>query len=81
MDIKRDPPKKTKKIIAYGVGLVAIVAVSIGISKLKPAAPPVERGTLWIDTVKQGSMTRDVNAPGTLTPDNPRNLSRVVLLD
>jgi HlyD family secretion protein len=75
VDIKRDPPKKTKKIIAYGVGLVAIVAVSIGISKLKPAAPPVERGTLWIDTVKQGSMTRDVNAPGTLTPDNPRNIT------
>lgn len=75
MDIKRDPPKKTKKIIAYGAGLVAIVAVSIGISKLKPAAPPVERGTLWIDTVKQGSMTRDVNAPGTLTPDNPRNIT------
>jgi HlyD family secretion protein len=75
VDIKRDPPKKTKKIIAYGAGLVAIVAVSIGISKLKPAAPPVERGTLWIDTVKQGSMTRDVNAPGTLTPDNPRNIT------
>jgi multidrug resistance efflux pump len=75
VDIKRDPPKKTKKFIAYGVGLAAIVAVSIGISKLKPAAPPVERGTLWIDTVKQGSMTRDVNAPGTLTPDNPRNIT------
>jgi HlyD family secretion protein len=75
VDIKRDPPKQTKKIIAYGAGLVAIVAVSIGISKLKPAAPPVERGTLWIDTVKQGSMTRDVNAPGTLTPDNPRNIT------
>jgi len=75
VDIKRDPPKKTKKIIAYGAGLVAIVAVSVSISKLKPAAPPVERGTLWIDTVKQGSMTRDVNAPGTLTPDNPRNIT------
>ncbi len=75
MDIKREPPKQTKKFIAYGVGLAAIVAVSIGISKLKPAAPPVERGTLWIDTVKQGSMTRDVNAPGTLTPDNPRNIT------
>ena len=71
MDIKRDPPKKTKKIIAYGAGLVAIVAVSIGISKLKPAAPPVERGTLWIDTVKRGSMTRDVNAPGTLDAGQP----------
>lgn len=75
MDIKREPPKQTKKFVMYGVGLAAIVAVSIGISRLKPAAPPVERGTLWIDTVKQGAMTRDVNAPGTLTPDNPRNIT------
>jgi multidrug resistance efflux pump len=75
VDIKRDPPKKTKKFIAYGVGLAAIVAVSVAVSRLKPAAPPVERGTLWIDTVKQGSMTRDVNAPGILTPDNPRNIT------
>jgi len=75
LDIKREPPKKTKKIIAYGAGLVGIVAVSIGISRLKPAAPPVERGTLWIDTVKRGTMTRDVNAPGTLEPEYVRNIT------
>ena len=75
MDIKREPPKKTKKFIAYGVGLAAIIAVSIGISKLQPAAPPVERGTLWIDTVKRGVMTRDVNAPGTLEPEYVRNIT------
>jgi HlyD family secretion protein len=75
LDIKREPPKKTKKLIAYGAGLVAIVAVSIGISRLRPAAPPVEKGTLWIDVVKRGPMTRDVNAPGTLVPDNPRNIT------
>jgi multidrug resistance efflux pump len=75
LDIKREPPKQTKKFIAYGAGIAGIVAVSIGISKLKPAAPPVEKGTLWIDTVKQGQMTRDVNAPGTLVPDNPRNIT------
>lgn len=75
MDIKREPPKQTKKYIIYGAGIVGLVAVSIGVSRLKPAAPPVERGTLWIDTVKQGEMTRDVNAPGTLVPDNPRNIT------
>jgi HlyD family secretion protein len=75
LDIKREPPKKTKKIIAYGAGLIGIVAVSIGISRLKPAAPPVERGTLWIDTVKRGTMTRDVNAPGTLEPEYVRNIA------
>ena len=75
MDIKRAPPKKTKKYIAYGLGVVAIGAISIAISGLKPAAPPVERGTLWIDTVKRGVMTRDVNAPGTLEPEYVRNIT------
>jgi len=75
VDIKREPPKKTKKYIAMSVGLVGIVLVSMAISRLKPAAPPVERGTLWFDTVKFGSMTRDVNAPGTLEPENPRNIT------
>jgi HlyD family secretion protein len=72
LDVKREPPKKTKKYIAWGAGLVVIVAASIFISGLKPAAPPVERATLWIDTVKKGEMTISVNAPGTLTPEHIR---------
>src|SRR5262249_22052984 len=48
--------------------------VTVAISRLRPAAPPVERGTLWIDTVKRGEMTRDVNAPGTLEPEYVRNV-------
>jgi multidrug efflux pump subunit AcrA (membrane-fusion protein) len=75
LDIKRDPPKKTKRIIGISVGLLAVVAVSVAISRLQPAAPPVERGTLWIDTVKRGPMTRDVNAPGTLEPEYVRNVT------
>lgn len=74
MDIKREPPKKTKKIVGFSLGLVALVAVTVAISRLRPAAPPVERGTLWIDTVKRGAMTRDVNAPGTLEPEYVRNI-------
>jgi multidrug resistance efflux pump len=74
LDIKREPPKKTKKIIGWSLGLVAIVAVTIAIGRLRPAAPPVERGTLWIDSVKRGTMTRDVNAPGTLEPEYVRNV-------
>jgi multidrug efflux pump subunit AcrA (membrane-fusion protein) len=75
VDIKRDPPKKTKRYVGIAVGLVVIVAVSIGISRLQPAAPPVERGTLWFDTVKRGTMSRDVNAPGTLEPEYVRNIT------
>jgi multidrug resistance efflux pump len=75
LDIKREPPKQTKKYIALSAGLIGIVAVSVGIARLKPAAPPVEKGTLWFDTVKRGDMSRDVNAPGTLEPENPLNIT------
>lgn len=72
MDIKREPPKKTKKYIAGGVAIVGVVVISAFISRLQPAAPPVERATLWIDTVKRGEMVRSVNAPGTLEPEHIR---------
>jgi HlyD family secretion protein len=35
---------------------------------LKPAAPGVDRSTVWIDTVKRGPMLRQVRGLGTLTP-------------
>jgi HlyD family secretion protein len=72
LDIKREPPKKTKKYIAGGVAIVGVLVISAFISRLKPAAPPVERATLWIDTVKKGEMTISVNAPGTLVPEHIR---------
>jgi multidrug resistance efflux pump len=72
LDIKREPPKKTKKYIAGGVALLGVLAISAFISRLRPAAPPVERATLWIDTVKRGEMVRSVNAPGTLEPEHIR---------
>ncbi len=75
MDIKRDPPKKTKRIVIGSTGIIVIAAVTVAISRLQPAAPPVEKGTLWFDTVKRGPMTRDVNAPGTLEPEYVRNIT------
>ncbi len=72
MDIKREPPKKTKKYILWGSTLLGIVAVSIGISRLKPAAPSVDKATLWIETVKRGEMVRKVSAPGILQPEHMR---------
>src|SRR5690348_10174138 len=72
LDIKREPPKTTRKFIAGAVAIVAVLVVSAVISRLKPAAPPVEAATLWIDTVKKGYMTISVNAPGTLEPEHIR---------
>ena len=41
------------------VGLVFLAAVTVGVSRLKPAAPEVEHSTVWTDTVKRGPMLRE----------------------
>jgi len=71
MDIARPELKRQKRrrqILLVGVGVVILVATTIGVSRLKPAAPSVERGTVWTDTVKRGSMLRQVRGPGSLVP-------------
>jgi len=40
----------------------------MGVYRLKPAAPTVERSTVWVDTVKRGSVLRQVRGLGTLVP-------------
>ena len=75
MDIARpDLTKaKRKKRIVYGVlTVVALVAVTLVLSRLKPAAPTVERNLVWIDTVKKGQMLRQVRGLGTLVPEEIR---------
>src|SRR5712671_3741210 len=71
MDIARPEfklQKRRRQIILFGVGTVLVVALSIGVMRLKPAAPSVERGTVWTDVVKRGSMLRQVRGPGSLMP-------------
>jgi HlyD family secretion protein len=75
MDIARPSNAKKKRIrqIIYGgVGLLAAALVTVGLSRLKPAAPTVERAVVWPDTVKRGPMVRQVRGLGTLTPEDIR---------
>ncbi|HXQ78016.1 MAG TPA: hypothetical protein VN797_07405, partial [Gemmatimonadaceae bacterium] len=76
VDIARSADvKKKKKIrrILYGtVGVLVIILISLGVSRLKPAAPSVDRATVWIDTVKKGPMLRQVRGSGTLVPEEIR---------
>lgn len=71
MDIAR-PEFKTQKrrrqAIIITVVVLALAAVSFGVMRLKPAAPTVERGTVWTDTVKRGPMLRQVRGLGSLVP-------------
>src|SRR5256886_16881280 len=75
MDIARPSNARKKRIrqaIYAGVGLLAVVLVSVGLSRLKPAAPTVERAVVWPDSVKRGPMVRQVRGLGTLTPEDIR---------
>jgi HlyD family secretion protein len=71
MDIARPEYKKQKRrrqIIWSVIAVVCLVAVTAAVSRLKPAAPEVERSTIWTDTVKRGSMLRQVRGLGSLIP-------------
>lgn len=71
MDIQRSDLKlkKRRKRIVYGaVAGIGLLAAGLVIARLEPAAPSVERGTVWTDTVKRGEMLREVRGPGTLVP-------------
>jgi HlyD family secretion protein len=71
MDIARPEFKRQKRnrqIALLAVVVVVLAAAAIAVSRLKPAAPTVERGTVWTDTVKRGPMLRQVRGLGTLIP-------------
>jgi len=64
--------KKIKRILVAIVVLIAAAGVTLGLSRMKPAAPSVERATVWIDSVKRGEMLRQERGIGTLIPEAVR---------
>ncbi|MFZ0806737.1 MAG: RND transporter, partial [Candidatus Sulfotelmatobacter sp.] len=71
MDIARPEFKeqKRRRQIAVVAGVVVVVAaLTFVVLRLRPAAPTVERGTVWTDSVKRGSMLRQVRGIGSLVP-------------
>ena len=77
MDIARPDLKRKRRrrqALVASIGVAAIVLTTIGVYRLKPAAPTVERGTVWTDTVKRGPMLRQVRGLGTLVPDEIRQI-------
>lgn len=75
MDIDRPDfaRKRKRRLIVYGAAaLIILPALTIGISRLKPAAPSVERSTVFLDSVRRGEMLREVRGVGTLVPVDMR---------
>jgi HlyD family secretion protein len=74
MDVPRQRPK-VNRAPWIAAGALVVVAATVGLTQLRPAAPSVERSTLWIDTVKRGEMLRQVRGNGTLVPEDLRVVS------
>ena len=75
MDIARPDLARKKRIrhSVYGVSALSVIAViTVGVSRLEPAAPRVDRDTIYLDTVQRGPMVRQVRGTGTLVPEQIR---------
>ncbi|MBV9303439.1 MAG: HlyD family efflux transporter periplasmic adaptor subunit [Acidobacteriaceae bacterium] len=58
-----------RRVVLISLGLIVIGGATFAVTRLKPAAPSVERSGVWIDTVKRGPMERQVHGLGRLTPE------------
>jgi HlyD family secretion protein len=75
MDVPREgvaAKKRKRRIIIISASAVGLILATFALSRLKPAAPSVDRSSVWIDTVKKGPMVRQVRGLGTLVPEEFR---------
>jgi HlyD family secretion protein len=78
VDIPRAPSNRGRKRLIYGgIALAALVATTLALRGLKPAAPRVDRASVWIDSVQKGPLVIEVRGPGTLVPERIRYISAV----
>jgi HlyD family secretion protein len=71
MDIQRPDQtkaKRKKRILTIAAVVAGLVVITVVLARLKPAVPTVDKGLVWINTVKRGPMVRQVHGPGTLVP-------------
>ncbi len=54
------------------IAAAVLIVLTVFLTSLKPAAPSVDVGTVQIDTVRLGTMVREVRGPGTLVPEHVR---------
>ena len=78
MDIPRPAANRNRRRLLIAGGAVAFITIAtVGLASLKPAAPTVERGSAWIDTVRRGPLVINVRGPGTLVPEQIRYVTAV----
>lgn len=75
MDIQRPSnarAKKIRRIVYAAIAIVSVAGVTFGVSRLRQAAPSVDKGTVYTDEVKRGPLLIEVHGIGTLVPEDIR---------
>ena len=75
MDVKRTgvvERKRRKRWLLAGAGIAVAVLVTMAVASLEPAAPGVDRNTIWLGEVKRGDFVRQVRGHGILVPEDLR---------
>lgn len=75
MDIERPSNARAKNIrrsVYTAIAIILLAGVSYGVSHLRPAAPIVDKSTIWTDEVKRGTIMREVRGSGALVPEEIR---------
>jgi HlyD family secretion protein len=74
VDIRRVRVKR-RPAVFYAIGGAAVLLATLGLSRLRPAGPTFESATLYTDTVRRGTMVRQVRGSGALVPESLRIVS------
>jgi HlyD family secretion protein len=78
MDVRRTPPRRgRRRLILVLVASACVIGLTLGLRRLRAAAPTVDRSVVWIDEVKRGPMLREVQGQGTLVPVEIRWITAV----
>jgi HlyD family secretion protein len=72
VDIPREAPSRKRRYLPIAVGAVVVLGLSAALWSMEPAAPSVDRSTIWTDSVRRGEFVRQVRGPGTLVPEQAR---------
>lgn len=75
MDIPRTPAKHRQQLWQAGIGVGALIIIIVLLLSLRPAAPTIDGGALWIDSVRRGEMVHELRGPGSLVPEHIRYIT------
>jgi len=77
VDIPRKAAKSRRRWVIGAAAVAAISLATLALTRIGPAAPTLDRATVWTDTVRRGDMARQVRGPGTLVAEDIRWISAV----